>query len=114
MVVFIENTTHNFFNITCYGHDARNREYIFGESNKLHLLVEKCTCNNFSYFHEIIKSELKVDCSWQSKAIKIHVAVDECDFRIYCGVLDIQNRRTWRSRSRENTALQRYMYMKRK
>ena len=24
-------------------------------------------------------------------AIKIHVAVDECDFRIYCGVLEIQN-----------------------
>ena len=33
-------------------------------------------------------------------AIKIHVAVDECDFRIYCGVhvLEIQNRK-----SRENT-----------
>ena len=26
-------------------------------------------------------------------AIKIHVAVDECDFRIYCGVLEFQNKR---------------------
>ena len=33
-------------------------------------------------------------------AIKIHVAIDECDFRIYCGVLEIQNRR-----SRENSVV---------
>ena len=43
----------------------------------------------------LYRSELKLGCYAAESVIKIHVAVDECDFRIYCGVLEIQNRKRY-------------------
>ena len=44
----------------------------------------------------------KINIRYIESVIKIHVdlAIDECDFRIYCGVLETQNRR-----SRENSVV---------